>query len=74
MQKRTPLNWILVNLAISDATIGAFGAPMSATAALVFSWPFGELMCLGYAFFMSITGNLNININTQQFNGSFWHR
>ena len=56
VQKRTPLNWILVNLAVSDATIGAFGAPMSAMAAMVSNWPFGETACLGYALFMSVTG------------------
>ena len=63
LQKRTPLNYILLNLAMSDVCIAGFGAPMSAAAAVAREWPFGEAVCLGYALLMSVTGQSFLFVN-----------
>ncbi|EFX86931.1 pteropsin4 [Daphnia pulex] len=55
-QKMTPLNWMLLNLACSDGAIAGFGTPISAAAALKFTWPFSHELCVAYAMIMSTAG------------------
>ena len=54
--RQTPLNMILLNLALSDLGISAIGSPMSLVAALLRGWVFGKRLCRSYAFLMSIFG------------------
>ncbi|XP_032798053.2 melanopsin [Daphnia magna] len=54
--QKSPLNWMLLNLACSDGIIAGFGAPISASAAFQFDWPFGNELCIAYAMIMSTAG------------------
>lgn len=53
---RTPMNSILLNLSLSDISISALGTPLSFVAAVNQKWPFGDVMCRAYGFFMTLTG------------------
>ncbi|KAI9554587.1 pteropsin7 [Daphnia sinensis] len=55
-RQMTALNWMLLNLACSDGLIAAFGAPVSAFAALQHGWPFSDELCIAYAMIMSSAG------------------
>lgn len=53
---RTPMNFILLNLSVSDFLISAVGTPMSFAAAVNRGWFFGDVLCKMYAFAMTLTG------------------
>ncbi|EFX80365.1 pteropsin6 [Daphnia pulex] len=54
--QKSPLNWMLLNLACSDGMIAGFGTPISAAAALQYNWPFSDELCVAYAMIMSTAG------------------
>ncbi|GFU16909.1 g_PROTEIN_RECEP_F1_2 domain-containing protein [Nephila pilipes] len=53
---RTPMNFILLNLSVSDFIISLFGTPMSFASAVNRNWVFGPFLCEVYAFCMTLTG------------------
>lgn len=55
-QQRFPLNFILLNLAVSDLCMASIGASMSARAALNHGWHYSATTCQAYALVMSVTG------------------
>nr|XP_045612178.1 parapinopsin-like [Procambarus clarkii] len=57
---RTPLNALLLSLAMSDLGISLVGSPVSLMAALHRGWYFGPGVCVGYAFLMSFFGIASI--------------
>ncbi|GLH13173.1 Opsin Rh1, partial [Gryllus bimaculatus] len=59
-QLRTPMNMVLLNLAVSDLCVATVGNPLTMTAAVVRRWPFGPKLCVAYAFFMSFFGMASI--------------
>lgn len=54
----TPMNIILMNLLVSDFCVSFLGTPWSFFAAIYRGWPFGDKLCIAYAFLMAISGEL----------------
>ncbi|ODM99015.1 Pinopsin [Orchesella cincta] len=60
MTLRTPMNMFLVNLSTADFITAFFGSPFPFLASIYGYWPFGETMCIIYAFGMSVGGITSI--------------
>ena len=60
LQLRTPLNLVLVNLAVSDLGISGIGSTFSLAAAIENGWPFSHVACVAYAFSMSLFGKFSL--------------
>ncbi|KAF2365241.1 G protein-coupled receptor rhodopsin-like [Trinorchestia longiramus] len=67
LELRTPLNLVLMNLAVSDLGISCVGSPVSLMAAMSKGWGFGAHNCVIYAFLMSLFDELDLSFS------STWH-
>ncbi|XP_014284462.1 pinopsin [Halyomorpha halys] len=56
----TPLNYILLNLIMSDFSVSLLGNPFTFVSAVAKTWIFGKTMCIIYGFFMAILGITSI--------------
>jgi hypothetical protein len=56
LQLRTPINMLLLNLALADFFMASFGSPLPLIAAYQRGWPFGRTMCTIYGFGMALGG------------------
>ncbi len=60
-QVRTPLNFLLMNMIMSELVIACFGVPIDMYAATQHGWTLGEDICILTGFVLTTTGKSGVN-------------